>query len=68
MRVHCAALAASLIESELFGHERGAFTNAVHAKPGLVELANGGTLMLDEVGEIPLAMQVKLLRVLEVDG
>jgi two-component system, NtrC family, response regulator AtoC len=65
VRVHCAALAASLFESELFGHERGAFTGAVHAKPGLVELADGGTLMLDEVGEIPLAMQVKLLRVLE---
>lgn len=65
VRVHCAALSASLFESELFGHERGAFTNAVHAKSGLVELANGGTLMLDEVGEMPLAMQVKLLRVLE---
>ncbi len=67
VRAHCAALTASLFESELFGHERGAFTNAVHAKPGLVELASGGTLMLDEVGEIPLAMQIKLLRVLE-DG
>jgi DNA-binding NtrC family response regulator len=63
--VDCASLTESLFESELFGHERGAFTGANQAKPGLVESANGGTLFLDEVGDIPLAMQVKLLRLLE---
>jgi transcriptional regulator with PAS, ATPase and Fis domain len=65
IRVHCPTLSASLFESELFGHERGAFTGAATAKPGLVELADDGTLLLDEVGEIPESMQVKLLRVLE---
>ncbi len=65
VRVHCAALSASLFESEIFGHERGAFTGATNAKPGLIETADGGTVFLDEVGEIPMAMQVKLLRVLE---
>ncbi len=65
VRIHCAALSPSLFESELFGHERGAFTGATDAKPGLVELADNGTLLLDEVGEIPETMQVKLLRVLE---
>jgi DNA-binding NtrC family response regulator len=63
--VHCGSLAESLLESELFGHEKGAFTGAVARKPGRFELADGGTLFLDEIGDIPLAMQVALLRVLE---
>ncbi len=63
--VHCAALPETLLESELFGHERGAFTGAVSRRPGRFEMADGGTLFLDEIGEIPLSMQVKLLRVLE---
>lgn len=65
--VNCASLAESLIESELFGHERGAFTGAVEARPGKFEQADGGTLFLDEIGELKPAMQAKLLRVLE-DG
>ncbi len=63
--VDCSSLTETLFESELFGHERGAFTGATTTKPGLVEAANGGTLFLDEVGDIPLTMQVKLLRLLE---
>jgi two-component system response regulator HydG len=63
--LHCGALAREVFESELFGHEKGAFTGAVTTKPGLIELADGGTLFLDEIGEIEPDGQVKLLRVLE---
>ena len=63
--VSCAALAENLLESELFGHEKGAFTGATGAKPGRVELAGGGTLFLDDIDDIPLNAQVKLLRVLQ---
>ena len=63
--VDCSGLAETLFESELFGHERGAFTGATARKTGLIEAASGGTLFLDEVGDIPLSIQVKLLRLLE---
>ncbi len=63
--INCAALPENLVESELFGYERGAFSGADSAKPGLFELADKGTLFLDEIGELPLQMQVKLLRVLD---
>jgi two-component system, NtrC family, response regulator AtoC len=65
VRLSCAALSESLLESELFGHERGAFTGAQQSKPGLLETAEGGTLFLDEIGELPPSMQSKLLRVVE---
>lgn len=65
--INCAALPEPLLESELFGHEKGSFTGAIGAKPGLFEVADGGTLFIDEIGEMPGALQAKMLRVLE-DG
>ncbi|HEY8038965.1 MAG TPA: sigma 54-interacting transcriptional regulator, partial [Polyangiaceae bacterium] len=64
--VDCGAIPAGLVESELFGHERGAFTGATHARSGVFEQADGGTLFLDEIGELPIDLQPKLLRVLEM--
>jgi two-component system response regulator HydG len=63
--VNCAAIPENLLESELFGHEKGAFTGATGAKPGLMQLADGGTLFLDEIGHMPMALQGKMLRALE---
>ena len=65
IKVNCAAIPTELIESELFGHKRGAFTGAVNDKQGLMELANNGTLLLDEIGDLTPNLQVKLLRVLQ---
>src|SRR5262249_59127168 len=65
VEVNCSAVTEGLFESELFGHERGAFTGAIGARRGLAEMADGGTLFLDEIGEMPLACQAKLLRFLD---
>jgi transcriptional regulator with GAF, ATPase, and Fis domain len=65
VRVNCAALAPGILESELFGHEKGSFTGAINRRPGRFELADGGTLFLDEIGDLPMEVQIKLLRTLQ---
>jgi DNA-binding NtrC family response regulator len=65
VRVNCAALAPGVLESELFGHEKGSFTGAMYRRPGRFELADGGTLFLDEIGDLPMEVQIKLLRTLQ---
>src|SRR5207244_5359830 len=65
LKVNCAAVPADLLESELFGYEAGAFTGATHAKPGKFEICNKGTILLDEIGEMPPSLQAKLLHVLQ---
>ncbi len=65
IRIHCPSIPAELLESELFGYEKGAFTDARHAKPGKLELGDGGTIYLDQVQDLPATLQAKLLRVVE---
>ena len=65
IKVNCGAIPEGIIESELFGHQKGAFTGAIETRPGYFEMADKGTIFLDEIGEMPLATQVKILRVLE---
>src|SRR5262249_61516355 len=65
LKLNCAALPSELVESELFGYERGAFTGAFQRKPGMFELADGGTLLLDEIGDMDFKLQAKLLQVLQ---